>query len=51
MTCPSQVQLEIQVVATKASLHFFDITKLPVKCYTDEEEWVIIIIIIVVVVT
>jgi phosphopantothenoylcysteine decarboxylase len=26
-------------VATKCSLHFFDYTKLPVKCHVDEDEW------------
>jgi len=28
------------VVGTKAGLHFFDASKLPVKCHTDDDEWV-----------
>ena len=34
------VQLDVQLVATKSALHFFDPTSLPVKCHIDEEEWV-----------
>lgn len=42
-----QPQLNVQLVATKSALHFFDPTSLPVKCHIDEEEWVRIIQIIV----
>ena len=28
------------MVATKSAYHFFDPAEIPVKCYTDEEEWV-----------
>ena len=28
------------MVATKAGLYFFDASALPVKCHTDEDEWV-----------
>lgn len=35
-----QPQLDVQLVATKSALHFFDPTSLPVKCHIDEEEWV-----------
>ena len=28
------------MVGTKAGLHFFDASKLPVKCHTDDDEWV-----------
>ena len=35
-----QPQLDVQLVATKSALHFFDPTALPVKCHIDEEEWV-----------
>ncbi|XP_002732751.1 phosphopantothenoylcysteine decarboxylase-like isoform X2 [Saccoglossus kowalevskii] len=31
--------IEIRVVATKHSQHFFDSTSLPVKVYQDEDEW------------
>ena len=34
------LQLDVQVVTTKAGLHFFDPKKLPVKCFTDDDEWV-----------
>ena len=34
------VQVQVQVVATRASLHFFEPQKLPVKCWTDSDEWV-----------
>ena len=27
-------------MTTKAGLHFFDVSKLPVKCHTDDDEWV-----------
>ena len=34
------MQLDVQVVATKSALHFFEPSALPVKCHIDEEEWV-----------
>jgi phosphopantothenoylcysteine decarboxylase len=34
------LQLNVQVVTTKAALHFFNAEAIPVKCYKDEEEWV-----------
>ena len=33
-------QLDVQVIATKHALHFFDPSLLPVKCHVDQEEWV-----------
>ena len=27
-------------MTTKAGLHFFDASKLPVKCHIDDDEWV-----------
>ena len=34
------LQVDVQIVTTEKGLHFFDSASLPVKCHTDDKEWV-----------
>ena len=36
----SRAQIEVEVVSTEKAKHFFDSTRLNVKCHFDKDEWV-----------
>ena len=37
-------QVDLRVIVTDSSLHFFDHKSLPVQVYTDQDEWVCVFV-------